>query len=124
MGRGVAVALRGMNSGAPTLVSGPHQTSLKPVRVGGKRCSVRVAEEAGIRHVRILETQLELLPVGLRLSTHGTVYLVIQSRERAPRPSLILIDVLAASSHLTGQSRTSTQSCNGGCTKGSCEQGP
>ena len=63
-------------------------------------------------NVRIDETQLELLPERLRSRAHGTVYLVIQSREGAPRPSLILINVLAASSHLTGQSRAGTSSRN------------
>ena len=96
-----------MNSGPDTGV-GATSLRLCSVRVGRKRCSVRVAEEARIRHMRIDETKLELLPVRLRSSTHGTVYLVIQSREGAPRLSLILINVLAASSDLTGQSRAGT----------------
>jgi hypothetical protein len=72
--------------------------------------------------MRILEAQLEFLPIGLRLSTDRTVNLVIQSRERAPRLTLILIYIRAASSDLTSESAVSTQSRNGGCTEYSRER--
>ena len=71
--------------------------------------------------MRIGEPQLEFLPIGLRLSTDRTVNLVIQSRERAPRLTLILIYVRAASRYLTSESAVSTQSRNGGCAERSRE---
>jgi hypothetical protein len=54
--------------------------------------------------VRIDETQLELLPVGLRSRTDGTVDLVVQPGEGAPRPTLILVLILAASGDFTSES--------------------
>jgi len=73
--------------------------------------------------MRIAETQLDLLPVRLRL-TAGTVRaarergarVVIQSREGTPRLTLILIFVRTASSYFTSESGISTKPRNGGCT--------
>ena len=77
--------------------------------------------------MRIDETQLELLPVGLRLTAGSvrwiqTKRVVIQSREGAPRPTLILIFVLTASSYFTSESCISTYPHNGGCTDRDREQ--
>ena len=67
--------------------------------------------------MRIEETQLDILPVRLRL-TAGAVRagavqrgtrVVIQPREGAPRHTLILVYVLTASSYFTSQSGTSTE---------------
>lgn len=77
--------------------------------------------------MRIDETQLDILPVRLRL-TAGAVRagavqrgtrVVIQSREGAPRHTLILIYVLTASSYFTSQSGTSTEAQDHGCCRDS-----
>src|SRR5215207_6795393 len=101
----------------PDILSGPIRTSVGPVRLGRKGCPVRVAEQARVGFVRIVESQLDVLPVRLRLAAGavraGAVQrssgIVIQSRERAPRPPLILILVRAASSHLPSQGDTGGQ---------------
>jgi hypothetical protein len=88
---------------------GQRRTSLVPVRVGRKEGSVRVASHARIELVRIDETEPQLLPVRLRLTT-GAVRriqakgVVIQAREGAPRHALILIRPHAASSYFTRES--------------------
>lgn len=73
--------------------------------------------------MRIDETQLELLPVGLRSSADGTlpVELVVQPGEGAPRPTLILVLILAASGDLTGEGGIRTDP-KGDCADRSREQ--
>jgi len=78
---------------------------------------------------RVGETQLDVLPVSLRLTARavwaGAVQwgagVVIQSRVRAPRLPLILICVLAAPRYFTSQSGTSTQTRDRCCTGGNRE---
>ena len=90
---------------------------MRPVRLGRKGRPVRVAEQARVAFVRIGETQLDVLPIRLRLAAGAVragavqrgIRIVIQSRERAPRPPLVLLGVRAASSHLSGQGDAGTQ---------------
>ena len=68
-----------MKVGPDSSVGANQDRLFPPVRVRRKKCLVRVAGHARIEHMGIDQTQLELLPVGLRSSTDRTIDLVIQS---------------------------------------------
>ena len=70
--------------------------------------------------MRIPVTQLDQLPVRL-LVTAGVVRIrqrisgvVIESRERAPGPALILVCLLAAPGYFTSERGSGTQTCQRG----------
>ena len=110
---------RGREPTGPDICVGASLASLRvlrliSVRLRTKRRLVRVAEEAGIALVRVCKTQLVVLPEGLRLTAGAirtravqwSVRVVIESREGAPRPTLVLLFVRTAPGYFTGQSGT------------------
>src|SRR6185312_3227889 len=91
---------------------------LRAVRLRRQRRPVRVAERAGVPGVRVRDPELVLLAEGLRAAA-GAVRaravqrrgrVVVQSREGAPRPALVLVLLLPAPGDLPGERRRGPES--------------
>src|SRR3954451_3814146 len=95
----------------------PPRTSLRPVRLRRQRRLVRVAERARVPGMGIRDSELVLLPEGLRPAARAVGAraversggIVVEPGERAPRLALVLILLLAASGDLATECGTCAQ---------------